>query len=116
MRSLFFFVLLSLSFCACSDDDKIVLPVCEFDDPAEDLPWLKEEIEGFDEYDLGKYFYVMQGEYNGGIVFTIDNCCPFCNTTPPQVFDCNGVVVDLKTTDISNWTTVWQADDSQCTN
>lgn len=39
---------------------------------------------------LKDYLFVFKGNYQGKTVFVFGNCCPFCNSLPPEVLDCSG--------------------------
>jgi len=107
-------IILTLAF-SCKDQGPDL--ICNVNNPTEDLPWLKSEIERRkqSQNDISKYFYIEQGEYNGQTVFIYNNCCPMCNTIL-SVYDCNGKkLFDLDSTiEIKNIKKIWVPEDFPC--
>jgi len=98
---------------ACCDER--VSPACDTSDPTQ-LPWLREKITEIESNDLGKYMGVMQADYFGKTVFYITNCCPFCLSTPPAVYDCEGnELFQLSgARQVTNAHYIWTPSDFEC--
>lgn len=97
-----------------------VHPSCNVENPAEELPWLKAEIDRREksQSDLKIYFFIEQGEYNNQTVFLYNNCCPMCSTVG-GVYDCSGTkLFDLgpgvDTADIKNIKIIWKPEGCLC--
>jgi hypothetical protein len=117
-------LLLILSFIvllSCDDQNSTNLlsfSACGVENPAENLPWLKEVIESWKvQTDIYPYMYVSQGQYEGQAVIIFSNCCPFCSSTVP-VFNCEGELLwyapehlDRTITDLE---IIWKPLFSQC--
>lgn len=80
------FLFLSIAF-SCQDPEGP--ESCGVENPTENLPWLKETIEGLMNSELGVYFYIVEGRYEGNTVFMVQNCCPFCSSVV-SVTNCEG--------------------------
>src|ERR1700704_6192502 len=81
---------------ACDEPVSCSENTCSVTDPLEELEWLRTEINALAlpvNAPLKAYFYATMAKYNGNTVFMIKNCCPFCNTTPPIIKNCNGKVL-----------------------
>ncbi|MEL6918549.1 MAG: DUF4377 domain-containing protein [Bacteroidota bacterium] len=94
-------------------------PICEFENPAEDLDWLRIEIqkrEGNPSEDM-KYCYITQAEYDANPVFVYMDCNPFINKVIP-IFDCLGTQLNkdnnLFLDDLENAKIIWQPTDFVC--
>jgi hypothetical protein len=100
---------------SCEEDDSDPIIACGIENPAENLPWLKAEIESFEEFpEFYKYMYVQQGTYLGQTVFLVGNCCPFCDSYFP-VYNCEGEEIMGAALAVTNLKTVWKPVFSQCT-
>ena len=110
------FLVLALYVTGCCDHE-IRVPSCDVGEPTTQLPWLKEKIEDIEVSSIRQYTYVMQAEYQGKTVFYISNCCPFCLSAPPAVYDCEGNELFQLTGagQVSNERLVWKPSDFQCT-
>jgi hypothetical protein len=107
-----------LSF-SCDDEDKEIIIGCGVENPAENLPWLKERIDSFDQSaPYYQYLYVLQGKYLGETVFVFNNCCPFCTSIPP-VYNCEGELLwyasEYPDREITDFEIVWKPLGFQCT-
>jgi len=81
---------------ACDEPVSNCENTCSVIDPIEELEWLRTEINGIgltSNDSITIYFYATMANYNGNTVFMIKNCCPFCNTTPPIIKNCNGEIL-----------------------
>ena len=114
-----FLLIIGLAF-SCEEGKDCCTHPCDVNNPAENLPWLKAEIDSWKSTgELYKYFYVEQGNYFGQPVFIMKDCCPFCNTITP-VLDCKGEVLWYaysepdKTALITDLKIIWKSDDLQC--
>ena len=106
-------LLLSIIVSACKYND-MPANICEVRDPANDLPWLKEEIQNLEQSSIREYFRVEKVEYNGETGFYISNCCPFCDTIP-IFYKCSGdhvIVTDLSKLVLKG--VIWQPADFSC--
>ena len=110
-------VLIATIFClsACCDHENVI-PVCDVSEPTTQLPWLRERIESIQASSIRKYMYVVQAEYEGKAVFFISNCCPFCLSMPPTVYDCEGnelfQLSDAR--QVTNAKVIWKPIDFPC--
>jgi hypothetical protein len=108
-----------LLFGRCGEHDSQIPEQCGLADPAQDLPWLKDEIAFLEEnsHGLRQYSSISMGTYKGQAVFINGNCCPFCNYVI-LVRDCDGDVLfygnDEQFADIKNIKIIWQPVDFSC--
>ncbi len=106
---------------SCSDDDdNSASAACGVARPAEDLTWLREEIEKRVQStsEDNKYCYIEQAIWNEQEVFIYFDCNPFVNKVFP-VFDCEGVSlgaigIDISADDIEESCVIWLPDDFAC--
>ncbi|WP_435624921.1 DUF4377 domain-containing protein [Flagellimonas sp.] len=94
---------------------------CIFENAAEDLEWLRFEIERrllqIDEQT--KYCYISQAEYRGEPVFLYFDCNPLINKVFP-IFDCLGKPIgflgdgEIDQNELSDFKIVWRPDDFAC--
>lgn len=87
---------------------------CDVVNPKSSLPWLKEAIKNTQDLNLGVYFYLIQGTYEGATVFSFLNCCPFCRSVP-QILDCEGNVINASITEVTDQKIIWRPTESVCT-
>ena len=119
----FLLILMSITFTTSCDHGNGLENSCLVNDPTNDLPWLKSEIEkleqGYrDNPELYRYFYVYQAEFKGQTVFIFDSCCPFCNMVVP-VMNCQGDLLGYMGSGndfskITRETIIWQPPDFAC--
>lgn len=104
-----------LTASTCCEHETII-PVCDVSEPTTQLVWLKEKIEAIQTSSIRKYMYVVQAEYEGKPVFYISNCCPFCLSTPPTVYDCEGnELFQLSgARQVTNTRVIWKPIDFPC--
>lgn len=96
---------------ACKEES---ITVCSTNDPANDLPWLKEKIDNIKNSPERKYFQMEQAEYNGQFVFYANNCCPYCSTIMIY-YDCDGNALEsVDNSKLKNFKTIWKPDDFAC--
>ena len=113
MKRLSLLSLLCFALFSCKDKDE-PNTICGVNNPATDLAWLKAQVDDIQKSDLHKYFYISKADYNGTVVFTIDNCCPMCNTYRP-VYHCDGTeIMNPDYTLLKNSVVAWQPDDFVC--
>ena len=95
---------------------------CSFDDPAEDLSWLKTEIEFriTNPNEETQYCYITQAEFNNAPVFIYRDCNPFVNKIDP-VISCFGEFLGFIGGDgidfsgLTDERLVWSPDSFTCT-
>lgn len=61
---------------------------CSVQHPVQDLPWLRQMIEGYRQSPQ-KNWFIQQGTYKGQTVFAFNICCANCNYVIP-VHNCSG--------------------------
>jgi hypothetical protein len=93
MKNCILFLMLAIAL-ATSCDDTETQPVCNVDNPVEDLDWLADRIGEMTGGELQAYFYVTRATYGLRPVFIFRNCCPFCSTIVP-VYSCTGVLLGM---------------------
>ena len=80
MKRIFLFAAaISLMAFSCDKEENYIAPLgnaCSVNNPAEDLAWLKAEIQRLEQLnsDIAKYFYIQQAEYKQQTVFIYNNC------------------------------------------
>ncbi len=95
-RYIMLFLLAVLVSCAKDQDDSVdsnsLLVNAEESCAEKNLTIIKEKIESYisDDSIIKDYLFVFKANYQGNTVFVFGNCCPFCNTLPPEVLDCSG--------------------------
>ena len=112
MKSLLLFSILciTLSLTRCKDEDS---RSCT-DNPTEDLPWLKETIEGYEQTQTDMLIYQVQ--YKTKTIFSIVWCCHTCEVIPAY-FDCNGnELTHIDYTKIRNQVLIWSLPTTACGN
>lgn len=95
--------------------------VCDFNNPVEDLDWLRFEIQQreLNPTEDMKYCYITQGEVNNKPVFLYWDCNPVINKVIP-VHDCLGNVLSflggdtISIEDVKNQKIVWKPDGFLC--
>lgn len=107
-------------FLSCSDSDDNPIAGCGFDDPAQQLPWLKEAIDRMVENTSPdvKYCYVVQGTYKNRTVFRIEDCNPLVDKVV-FTLNCDGNRIDsdqdfVSLSDLNNPTIIWKPRDFAC--
>ena len=125
MKRIFLFAAaISLMAFSCDKEENYIAPLgnaCSVNNPAEDLAWLKAEIQRLEQLnsDIAKYFYIQQAEYKQQTVFIYNNCCPMCGTIVP-VYNCQGELLFYlsdkpeEVKNIKNQTVIWQPKDYAC--
>ena len=100
----------------CEGDDNTI---CGVQDPVNELPWLRAEIESVETVDLGYDYIIYQGVYEHRTIFISSICCPFCLTTAPIVKTCSGknighVGVDVAYEVLDRAKVVWRTNKGVC--
>lgn len=117
------FIVLFVFLLSCSDnDDKLsVTPACGVDNPAEELAWLKSEIDNRNQStrESMKYCYIIQAEYEGETVFVYEDCNPLVDKAI-FILNCQGVVVNtgdnpIGLDNLKNKTIIWKGNNFVCT-
>jgi hypothetical protein len=116
--------MISLMAFSCEKEKDCITPVniCAVDNPTQNLPWLKAEIQRREQSgsEVEKYFYIQQAEYKGQTVFIYNNCCPMCMTIVP-VYNCQGEQlfylgqVTGETEQLKNIKLLWKPANFACT-
>ncbi len=84
-------IVLFATYACRNEDSSPRQDTCSVNNPAQDLPWLKEKVEALREQE-SSYEYIQQATYRGQTVFLFGSCCPNCNTVAP-VYNCQGELV-----------------------
>jgi hypothetical protein len=89
------FIICLLFACTDHNNPSRLSNTCSVDNPAEDLPWLKQKISEMEASPntTTKFASVLMGTYDGETVFIFDNCCPFCDMMI-FVYNCDGQIMD----------------------
>jgi hypothetical protein len=108
---------LSLVIFSCTDDDTKNVDCT--DNPAENLSWLKAEIDIYDHVSTFYDILVHKTTYQGNDVIVLVLCCPSCDTMPPEVKKCNGQVVgrlgvEIDASILQGGTIVWRTNNGIC--
>lgn len=123
MKSISLLLLLAIAACENCDPGEEFYAACSFENPTEELVWLREEIQAREQsnssYD--QYFYISQAKYQGETVFIYDGCCPNCNTVVP-VFNCLGERIglispraeDINYSELTEVIVIWQPENFAC--
>lgn len=119
-KALFLFLMLSLVISSCSKDELDPIQDCNTENVLKDLPWLVELIEAQEQSEIGKkYSYISKGIYQGQTVFSLQNCCPFCNSIS-TVTDCAGNDLGflgsggIEPSSITDWEVIWRSSENTC--
>lgn len=98
---------------SCNENEGPV--VCGVENPAEDLAWIKKEIQSIGFPNSVKYSYLMQASYQEKTVFFFGYCNPLMNFAL-IVKDCEGNQVLGETTlsDLKDQKVIWKPSDSEC--
>lgn len=115
------FLLISLVFSSCSQDEVEPLQACDTQNVLVDLPWLAALINEQEQSFIGQnYSFISSGKIKGRRVFILNNCCPYCSMTPPPVLDCSGNELgDVATSgfeikEIDNYEVIWKSSKNSC--
>ena len=112
--------------CNNDNDDEILLETCNFSNPSENLEWLKNKINEFENPDLPTYefnqayTYLTLSQKDGNAIFILADCCPHCLSISP-VYSCEGEVIGALGDDnysfdlLEKSTLVWKSKNSLCT-
>jgi len=104
-------LLIVVSACKYNDVNEVA---CDVSDPANNLPWLKDQIHEIEQSPLRKYYRVEKVEYKGETGFYITNCCPFCDTFP-VFYRCSGEAIPyVAGSNIVSKGVIWQPSDYTC--
>lgn len=95
--------------------------VCKFNNPIENLDWLRFEIEQreLNPTEDMKYCYITQGEFNNKPVFLYEDCNPLVNKIIP-VYDCLGNLLavlgrdSITLEDVKSQKIIWQPNGFLC--
>jgi hypothetical protein len=102
-------LLLSVTLFTCKDEKDCCLPPV-------DQAWLNKTIADLEQSDesLTKFFYIVQGTYEGECVVFVNNCCPNC-LTALTIYRCDGT--ELSNADpgkIKDPVVIWKPDNFAC--
>ncbi len=103
-------------------EDALSGPACEVENPVRDLGWLADIAKELDNSGLRDVFYISQAQYKSKSVFVVQNCCAFCSTSPPPVYDCEGKQIgfigsgkgDIDPDILENSIIVWKTEGFSC--
>lgn len=118
MRIFLYSLLFALAI-ACEDK---LSETCYTENPAEDLAWLKADIDAMlQNTNFSHYYYVTRTTYKLEPVFIFGNCCPTCSSIF-EVKNCSGELVgvlgsgenDVPIWLLENDILVWKAENSVC--
>ena len=110
----------TLLFFCCTDNDDGVLKGCGFDNPRQELPWLKRRIDSMaasTSTDM-VYCYVVQSQYKNRTVFRFEDCNPviskvvFTLNCDGNRIDSNDDIIFLE--ELKNPKVIWKPDDFAC--
>lgn len=112
--------LLLFALFSCSDTDDTVMAGCGFNNPRQELPWLKERIDSMAQSTSPDmvYCYVVQGTYENRTVFRFEDCNPVIDKAV-FTLNCDGNQVDsdqgfVSRQDIKNLTIIWKPRNFAC--
>jgi hypothetical protein len=97
MHRLFCLLLFAIAL-SCSDESDCAeecenSSFCGVDNPAENLPWLKEQINELEQWNHGDYFYFASVRYMGMPAILQSNCCINCDSRP-RLLNCDGEEIE----------------------
>lgn len=111
--------ILVLALVSCSDNDDII-SACAVNNPAEDLEWLKAEIDRRNENptDDMKYCYIVQAQLNGQDVFIYEDCNPLINKAI-FILNCDGIGINTEDNptafdQVENKIIIWKGSNFTC--
>jgi hypothetical protein len=117
----FFLLAIPIFLTGCSKNDISSNAACNVANPAQDLPWLKAEIEDGNYVNPSEItdYFIYKATYLGVTVFYTEICCPVCGTIPPYVKNCAGetlgqIEVSIERSDLQNNTVVWRSNNGVC--
>ena len=120
MRIQILFLFLIFLVVSCDDGDKSNSN-CDVENPAENVDWLREELEngGYKNPSTHSDTFVYRATYNNQTVFYIFLCCPVCDVAPPEVKTCSGESLgflgsDVDQSDLKNSIVVWRTENGIC--
>lgn len=97
MKNYLLLSILGFALVSCSGNDDDIISACAVNNPAEDLEWLKAEIERRRENptDDMKYCYIVQAQLNGQDVFIYEDCNPLINKAV-FILNCEGIGINTQ--------------------
>jgi hypothetical protein len=101
------------------EKEKLPVSTCDVKNPLQELTWLKDKIQGFDQLpvDQEKYIMITQAEYQGETVFIQTSCDPLGNSVFP-VMNCSGellgVLGQIRQDSLTNLSILWIPANSAC--
>lgn len=105
---------------SCSGNDDDIISACAVNNPAEDLEWLKAEIERRRENptDDMKYCYIVQAQLNGQDVFIYEDCNPLINKAV-FILNCEGIGINTQDNptafdQVVNKIIIWKGNNFTC--
>lgn len=112
MKFVLKFIIIIALLISCKSDDN--LPSCSFENPIEDLVWLKQKV---DELNNSKHKEIInQASYKNQTVFVFSICCYSCNTVI-TVYNCSGEKIgyiggdnEVSWDDISDSKKIWESE------
>ena len=114
------FLVLTSFFFSCTDNDDKVIPACSVNNPAQDLEWLKTEIDrrNTNPNEEMKYCYIVQAQLNGEDVFIYEDCNPLVDKAF-FILNCEGNTINTQDNptafdQIENKIIIWKRNDFAC--
>lgn len=110
MKALLKFAIIIVFLISCKSDDS--LPSCSFENPIEDLAWLKQKIKNLNSTNETIF---NQATYDNKVIFIESSCCTTCNFVS-LVYDCTGkqfaIVGEggISSNDITDSKVIWKSD------
>jgi hypothetical protein len=122
MRSFLFSLLIVCLGCEMAEsslESERLSAKCGGNNPIENLPWLKAEIEAYRTSSAFFDVLVYTAKYHGITVFFSSICCPACNVLPPTVRSCEGqsigmIGIDILESDLRNQRIIWRTENEFC--
>ncbi|WP_111669851.1 hypothetical protein [Algoriphagus litoralis] len=119
-KVLLLFLIISSLISSCSEEDLDPVQACNTNNALVELPWLAELIEAQEQSEIGKkYSYISKGIYQGETIFSLQNCCPFCNSIY-LVINCEGETLGylgsggIEPSSITDWEVIWKSSENTC--
>ena len=99
--------------------DKPGVKTCDVLYPSQELPWLRNKIDGLEQLspDISKYYMITMATYQGETVFIETNCDPLGNSAFP-VYNCSGDQIgflgQISQANLTNRSILWIPVNSAC--
>lgn len=108
-----FIALVVLAFSCCDEEEGPL--VCGYENPVNDLPWLKAKADEINDSEfMRRYFYIEGADYDGQQVFFINACCPTCNIAVIYYTCAGEQITDIDFNKVKNWQRIWEPKELEC--